>query len=68
MRNARCDARSLLEFHHVVPFARAGEHTADNIVLLCRAHNALRAERDYGRELMLARITRSSRTTAVAQS
>ena len=65
--NLRCEAHSLLEFHHVVPFARAGGHTADNIVLLCRAHNALFAERDYGRAFMQARITSSSHSTAVAQ-
>ena len=53
---------------HGVPFARAGEHTADNIVLLCSAHNALRAERDDGREFVQARITRASRPIAVAQS
>jgi hypothetical protein len=52
----------------VVPFARAGEHTADNIVLLCRGHNALRAERDYGREFMQARMTSSSRAIVAAQS
>jgi hypothetical protein len=35
-------------FTHIVPFARGGEATLDNICLMCRTHNALVAERDYG--------------------
>lgn len=66
--NERCSARGLLEFHHVVPFARAGAHTAENIVLLCRSHDALFAERDYGREFIAAAIGRASRTACAAQS
>jgi 5-methylcytosine-specific restriction endonuclease McrA len=56
----RCQARSRLEFHHVVPFARGGPTREDNIVLLCRAHNALMAERDYGRSFVQARIASSA--------
>jgi len=37
----RCRARGNLEFHHIVPFARGGEATLDNICLMCRSHNAL---------------------------
>ena len=44
----RCCERGFLELHHSVPFARGGEATADNMKLLCRAHNALHAERDFG--------------------
>jgi hypothetical protein len=53
---ARCPARDHLEFHHVVPFARGGAMTSDNIELRCRAHNALQAERDFGRDHMKQRI------------
>jgi 5-methylcytosine-specific restriction endonuclease McrA len=56
----RCQARSRLEFHHVVAFARGGPTREDNIVLLCRAHNALMAERDYGRSFVQARIASSA--------
>jgi hypothetical protein len=48
----RCAARGLLEFHHVVPFAKGGPSTVDNIVMLCEPHNALAAERDFGRRFM----------------
>jgi len=46
----RCCARSRLEFHHVQAFGFGGPPTEKNIVLFCRAHNALMAERDFGRE------------------
>ena len=52
----RCGARGNLEFHHIVPFARGGEATLENICLMCRALNALIAERDYGREFVKRRI------------
>jgi len=52
----RCRARGNLEFHHIVPFARGGEATLDNICLVCRTHNALVAERDYGRAFVKRRI------------
>lgn len=42
----RCDATALLEFHHVVPFARGGATTTENLELRCRAHNGYEAERD----------------------
>jgi hypothetical protein len=35
-----------------VPYARGGEASVENLSLVCRAHNALIAERDYGPELM----------------
>ncbi|HET6335033.1 MAG TPA: hypothetical protein VFG30_17530 [Polyangiales bacterium] len=52
----RCRARGKLEFHQIVPFARGGEATLDNICLMCRSFNALVAERDYGRALVKRRI------------
>lgn len=44
----RCRSRTRLEFHHVHPFARGGRGSLENIRLMCRAHNSLAAERDYG--------------------
>jgi 5-methylcytosine-specific restriction endonuclease McrA len=46
----RCCARSRLEFHHIQAFGFGGPPTEKNIVLFCRAHNVLMAERDYSRE------------------
>jgi len=45
---SRCPARAQLEFHHVEPYARGGAATVANIQLMCRAHNAHLAERDFG--------------------
>ena len=36
----RCDARGLVEYHHVIPYAMGGAATVDNIELRCRAQNA----------------------------
>jgi len=52
----RCTETGWLEFHHHEPFARGGPTTADNVALMCRAHNALLAERHFGREHM-ARVS-----------
>jgi 5-methylcytosine-specific restriction endonuclease McrA len=46
----RCTETHRLEFHHLEPFARGGEHTVANLALRCAAHNSLAAENDYGRE------------------
>jgi 5-methylcytosine-specific restriction endonuclease McrA len=56
----RCTKRHDLEFHHRKPFGRGGEHSLENIALACKAHNALMAEQDYGKEVM-ARCRRSAR-------
>ena len=44
----RCTALHRLEFHHRHPFGYGGEHTAENLSLLCRAHNGYMAAIDYG--------------------
>jgi hypothetical protein len=49
----RCDARGFLELHHhEVTYARGGEASVENLRLMCRCHNALLAERDYGARYM----------------
>jgi hypothetical protein len=48
----RCAEKSGLEFHHVKPFGRGGDHSPANIRILCRSHNAYMAERDYGKDVM----------------
>jgi hypothetical protein len=35
----RCSSRHGLEFDHIIPFALGGTNSADNITLLCDAHN-----------------------------
>ena len=55
----RCEQRGLLELHHEQPFGRGGPATVSNIRVLCRTHNQLLAERDYGRAFMQRRIERA---------
>jgi 5-methylcytosine-specific restriction endonuclease McrA len=52
-RGHRCRERAGLEIHHEHAFAFGGASSLDNLRLLCRAHNALLAERDFGREHMV---------------
>lgn len=42
----RCATRSLLEFHHCLPFARGGEHSVENLELRCAPHNRYQARLD----------------------
>jgi hypothetical protein len=51
-RGRRCPERHRLEFHHGHPFGLGGDHSVENIRLMCRAHNAYLAECDFGREAM----------------
>jgi hypothetical protein len=56
----RCSERGFLELHHHDrPYARGGEATVENLRLACRAHNALFAERDYGRQFMRSKLMRT---------
>jgi hypothetical protein len=46
----RCSAREGLEFHHHLrPHGHGGDRSAENIRLMCRAHNAYLADLVYGR-------------------
>ena len=55
----RCDSRRMVEFEHDVTHACGGESTPKNLRLLCRAHNQLMAEREFGAEFMDAKRTES---------
>ena len=46
----RCEETGFLELDHVVPVARGGEATLENLRVLCRTHNQYEAERILGRE------------------
>jgi hypothetical protein len=57
----RCAKRHDLEFHHYgTPFGKQGDHSPQNIRLMCKSHNALRAEEEYGKEVM-ARLRRMAK-------
>jgi hypothetical protein len=51
-RGRRCPATRAVEYHHIIPFGKGGQHEPDNIALRCRAHNQFQADLDFGREFM----------------
>ena len=55
----RCGSKRLLEFHHLTPWAKGGEHTVDGIELRCRCHNLVAAFEEFGQE-QVERIIRSN--------
>ena len=48
----RCPACSDLDFDHIIPVARGGKSTVENVRLLCSAHNQYEAERTFGAGFM----------------
>jgi len=48
----RCCETKSLEFDHRAPYALGGKSDANNLRLLCRAHNKLAAEQVFGREMI----------------
>jgi len=54
----RCNETRGLEFAHLRPWAKGGEHSAENLALRCRSHNAFEADRDYGASFMASKRTR----------
>jgi hypothetical protein len=46
--HGRCDETAFLEYHHVVPYARGGPSTVENLQLRCGAHNQYEAELEFG--------------------
>jgi hypothetical protein len=47
-----CGSTHQLEFDHDLEVALGGEPTIDNIRLLCKSHNLMKAENRFGREFM----------------
>jgi hypothetical protein len=48
----RCNSYWNLEIDHIVPFAKGGDNSLDNLRLLCAEHNRLAAEKEYGKDHM----------------
>jgi hypothetical protein len=57
-REGRCGETGFLEFHHVVPFARGGEATVENLQLRCRAHNSYEAVQEFGDRALFVKEAR----------
>jgi hypothetical protein len=52
----RCESRAFLELDHRTPRAVGGADDTTNLRVRCRAHNALSAEDDFGRQHIEKRI------------
>ncbi len=52
----RCPSTKFLQFHHEHAWARGGPTQTGNVRILCRAHNRLLAEQDFGRQKMAGAI------------
>jgi 5-methylcytosine-specific restriction endonuclease McrA len=48
----QCDSMWNLEIDHIVPFAKGGNNSPDNLRLLCAMNNRLAAEHEYRMEFM----------------
>jgi 5-methylcytosine-specific restriction endonuclease McrA len=59
----RCTERTFLEFHHLIPYAKGGRATLDNISLRCRRHNQYEAELVFGPRRPARRIKGEPRRT-----
>jgi 5-methylcytosine-specific restriction endonuclease McrA len=44
----RCESTYQLQVHHIVPFARGGTTSPENLALLCASHNRHQARMDFG--------------------
>ena len=61
----RCSERRFLEFDHVLPVARGGPSTVDNVRLCCRVHNQDAARRVLGARLVNEKRKRAAVTTTI---
>jgi len=60
-----CGSTRLLELDHVVPVARGGTSSVENLRVVCRCHNRLAATRIFG-EAWMERFTADGRGRAAA--
>jgi len=64
----RCESTRKLEFDHIVPLAKGGGTTADNLRLLCQPHNQFEAERVFGKDHVANRREIAQRERACARA
>ena len=48
----RCKEKQGLEYHHLQAFSQGGQHSPQNLTLLCRQHNQWDAEQTFGAQWM----------------
>ena len=63
----RCGSTLRLEYQHILPLARGGPSTSENVTLFCRAHNLLQAEKDFGRDHIKRKQLEETAANALVQ-
>jgi 5-methylcytosine-specific restriction endonuclease McrA len=48
----RCSSKHLLQVEHIIPLAKGGQTSINNLTLLCSAHNRFAGIKHFGREKM----------------
>ena len=48
----RCEETKNLQIDHIIPYAKGGDNSPENLRLLCAQHNRLAAEHAYGKDFM----------------
>jgi hypothetical protein len=51
-----CHSRMMIELDHIVPWARGGEHSVQNLALKCREHNTWSAVQVFGQKFMMDKM------------
>jgi hypothetical protein len=51
-KGKRCESKHALQYEHIIPFAKGGKTSVENLKLLCLAHNQFTAIQAYGRTKM----------------
>jgi 5-methylcytosine-specific restriction endonuclease McrA len=64
----RCESQTRLQFDHVIPVAKGGTSSADNVRLLCFTHNQLEARRAFGDEFIDRKRAEARRRSERKQS
>jgi hypothetical protein len=64
----RCEETRRLEIDHIMPLAKGGTTTPENLRVLCRAHNQYEAERVLGKEHVQRRRDLARRERARAKA
>jgi hypothetical protein len=62
----RCEATSHLEYDHIVPVARGGPSTVENLRMRCRGHNQFEAECTFGPAFMKEKVAAAQAGRAAA--
>ncbi len=48
----RCNSRWNIQIDHIIPYAKGGDNSTENLRLFCAKHNRLEAEKEYGTDHM----------------